>query len=188
VGISGDRVIAGAATNGPGAFGAAYLFQRNGNSWPQMAKLIANDGTNGHFFGWSVDIDGDRAVVGAPGDGHAGQNAGSVYEFEPVGGRWVQRCKLTAFDAAANKSFGWAVAIEGTTVVAGSIGDDVNGSRSGAAFDFVLGTTQCLQSQHRLVGSDTRQEGSLGTSVAVSGSAIVAGATGAGAAYIFPAG
>jgi hypothetical protein len=67
----------------------------------------------------------------------------------------------------------------------GARGDDARGQAAGAAFDFDLGTTDCIESQHRLIGSDTVARDTLGISVAVSSGTIVAGATGDGSAYVF---
>ena len=48
--------------------GSAYVFVRAGGVWTEQAKLTASDGAGGDWFGWSVAVAGDTAVVGAPGD------------------------------------------------------------------------------------------------------------------------
>jgi hypothetical protein len=185
VAVSGDRAVVGAPSSGGSARGAAYVFERSGAAWTQVARLTPADAANAHFFGWSVDVTADRIVVGAPGDAHAGQGAGAAYVFEGSGATWTQRCKLTALDADADHSFGWSVAVEGATVIVGARGDDAKGLAAGAAFDFELGATDCIESQHRLIGSDTVARDTLGIAVAVSSGTIVVGATGDGSAYVF---
>ena len=45
--------------------GSAYVFQRNGDSWTQQAKLLPLDGAEDDEFGISVSIDGDTALIGS---------------------------------------------------------------------------------------------------------------------------
>ncbi|MDP7239216.1 MAG: FG-GAP repeat protein, partial [Candidatus Latescibacteria bacterium] len=48
--------------------GSAYIFVRSGTNWAQQTKLTASDGGVGDYFGISVSIDGDYAIVGANGN------------------------------------------------------------------------------------------------------------------------
>ena len=66
VAISGDTVVIGAENKNNGQ-GAAYVFVRNGTVWNQQQKLTASNGAFTDFFGWSVAVDGDTALVGATG-------------------------------------------------------------------------------------------------------------------------
>ena len=75
VSISGDRAIVGADredTGGDNA-GAAYVFERDaGGTWNEVQKLQASDIEAEDFFGESVSISGDRALVGAWGEDTGG--------------------------------------------------------------------------------------------------------------------
>jgi hypothetical protein len=54
----------------------------------ELAKLLASDGAAEDFFGSSVAVSGDTAVVGAVGDG----DNGSAYVFvRGSGGAWTQQ-------------------------------------------------------------------------------------------------
>ena len=66
INVDGDFMIVGAPARDGAAVngGAAFIYQRNGSSWTQVATLTANDATNNDFFGTAVAISGDRAVVG----------------------------------------------------------------------------------------------------------------------------
>lgn len=78
VSISGDDAIVGAPGGGDTAnAGAAYVFRRIGDAWTEVDALTADDGVQDDFFGVSVAINGDVAIVGAPTDGAPG----SVYLF-----------------------------------------------------------------------------------------------------------
>lgn len=144
VAIDGDTVLVGANRDddaGSGS-GSAYVFGRDAggaDNWGQVAKITASDAAGGDQFGLAVDISVDTVVVGSNLDDHVAADAGSAYVFERGAGgedNWGEVKKLTAFDAAALARFGWDVAIDGDTVIAGAFGDTELGSSSGAAYVF----------------------------------------------------
>ncbi len=59
--IDGERLLIGARTID--GFGAAYVFHRVGTTWSEEAKLVPPDPANGDTFEFSVDLNGDVAVV-----------------------------------------------------------------------------------------------------------------------------
>jgi len=95
----------------------------------ELDRLIAGDPANSDAFGWSVDVDGDRAVIGTPKDDAdgIGSNTGAAYVFlrNTQTGEWVQEEKLVMQGAAAGDEFGTSVAISGDTIVVGAPLDDV---------------------------------------------------------------
>jgi|GEM_PF-2041491 len=123
---------------GPGA-GAAYLYLRS--TGMQVDKLTASDGRGLDLFGGVVDIDFDRAVVGAS---DKASSTGAVYVFEIVGFDAVERFKLVASDAAAVDRFGSSISIDGGGVTGGEVGyaligaplNDDAGASSGSAYLF----------------------------------------------------
>jgi len=62
--------------------GSAYIFKRNGTTWSEEAKLTASDGEKLEFFGKSVSIDGEYAIIGASSDDENGEDSGSAYVFK----------------------------------------------------------------------------------------------------------
>jgi LPXTG-site transpeptidase (sortase) family protein len=154
--------------------------------WAQQAKLTASDITDGDEFGWAVAMDGDTVVVGAHKFGQAGtpdpSSMGAAYVFiEPVGG-WAAtstfNAKLTASDGLIFDEFGTSVAIDGDTIVVGTIGDD---NDAGSAYVFVRpggGWAGTLTETAKLTASGTyrHDDDKFGTSVAISGDTIVVGA------------
>lgn len=122
--------------NSAQAAGAAYVFVRNGSSWSQQAYLKASNTEEDELFGYSVAIDGDRAVVGAWKedsnasviDGWQGSNsadlAGAAYLFERNGMTWTQRSYLKASNTEAVDAFGRSVDMSGETIVSGAPGED----------------------------------------------------------------
>jgi hypothetical protein len=137
VAIFGDFAVVGTVDDcDRGVAGSAYIFQRSGGSWTQMAKLTASDGSADDFFGESVAISGDYVIVGAAGDDDKGEQSGSAYIFHRNGSSWTQTAKLTARDGAAHDFFGESVAISGDYVIVGAAGDDDKGEQSGSAYVF----------------------------------------------------
>ena len=128
VAISGDTLIGGA----PFALGqgAAFVFIRIGREWVLRQELSARDGAAGDQLGWSVALDGNTAVVGAP-SRNAGQ--GAAYVFGCAGAAWASQQELTARDGEPGDSFGTAVAVGGETILVGAPGKDV---LTGAAYVF----------------------------------------------------
>ena len=143
VSLSGSTALVGAfLNNGKGIqSGSAYIFERQSDdSWLQVPKLIASDATAGDFFGRSVSLSGNRALIGAHNDDDNGNNSGSAYIFERQSdGSWSQVVKLTASDAAANDFFGRSVSLSGSTALIGANRDDDNANDSGSAYVYDKG-------------------------------------------------
>ena len=138
VAVSGDTAVIGARyedTGGSNA-GAAYVFTRSGGSWTQQAKLLASDAQSSDYFGVSVAVSGDTAVIGAYGEATGGSYAGAVYVFTRSGGAWTQQAKLLASDAQSSDQFGVSVAVSGDTAVIGARYEDTGGSDAGAVYVF----------------------------------------------------
>ncbi len=193
VSISGGTAIVGAYQDddkGPSS-GSAYVFERIGTTWTQQAKLTASDGAAGDFFGISVSISGDTAVVGAYLDDDKGTFSGSVYVFERSGSTWTQQAKLTASDGAPNDLFGISVSISGDTAIVGANQDNDKGTTSGSAYVFErIGGTWTQQA--KLTATDGAAFDEFGRTVSISGDAAIVGAfrdddkgTNSGSAYMF---
>jgi hypothetical protein len=142
VGISGDYIIAGTYHQaiGGGPVHSAYIFSRSGSNWTELAKLTATDGIAGDYFGFSVGINGDYAVVGAYNKKNnlvTGQ--GSAYIFYK-GNAWTTgqqpQAKLLAPDGASGDYFGYSVSISGSFVIVGAPSDDAEYINQGAAYIF----------------------------------------------------
>jgi hypothetical protein len=193
VSISGDYTIVGAyADDDSGsASGSAYIFKRDGTSWSEQAKLSAADGAASDFFGRSVSISGDYAIVGAYGDDDNGDSSGSAYIFKRDGTSWSEQAKLTAADAGASDWFGQSVSVSGDYAVVGAYGDDDNGVISGSAYIFERNGTSWSE-QVKWLAADGAADDRFGWSVSISGDYAVVGAYGdddngpsSGSAYVF---
>jgi hypothetical protein len=196
--LSGDTAVVGAFFADIGGNlnqGAAYVFYRDRggpDAWGQVAKLTAADGAPNEFFGFSVSVSGDTAIVGAY---RASVAQGAAYVFyRNQGGTdaWGQVAKLTATDGAADDYFGWSVSVSGDTALVGAEGDSFN---QGAAYVFYRdqGDANAWGQVAKLTAADGAAEDEFGSSAAVSGDTAVVGAWLAdvggnedqGAAYVF---
>jgi hypothetical protein len=189
VSISGDTALVG-ANGDSGSKGAVYVYTRSGTSWTKEANLTASDGATADYFGWSVALENDTAVVGAIGDSGEGEYTGSAYIFTRSGSTWAQVAKLTTDDSAAYDQEGYAVAISGDTVL---IGANYN-EQEGAAYIFVkpgTGWTDMNQTA-KLTAADGTDYDDFGCSVSLSGDTALIGADEKGnyngSAYIFDKG
>jgi hypothetical protein len=190
VGISGDYAIVGAyADDDAGSLsGSAYVFNRSGTAWSEQAKLTASDAALGDFFGRSVDISGDDAIVGAERNGDAGNYSGSAYVFNRSGTAWSEQAKLTASDAAAWDYFGSSVGISGDYAIVGAYGDDFY---TGSAYVFDR-SGSAWSEQAKLTASDAVVDDRFGESVGIWGERAIVGAHsnddlghGSGSAYVY---
>jgi hypothetical protein len=136
VSVSNDTVVIGAGDDDHVAqdAGSAYVYIRAGGGWTQQAKLTASDARANDYFGVSVCVSGDTAMIGAWADDDAGSSSGSAYVFTRSDGTWSQEAKLTASDAAAGDLFGGSVFVSGHTAVVGAYGNDDAGIDSGSAY------------------------------------------------------
>lgn len=117
------RIVVGApdaTVNGNATQGAAYVFERRGSSWVEIAKLVALDGGAGESFGYSVAMAGERIFVGAPNAFANGQSLrGAVYVFEVVDSGWTQTEKVFSPEVLAGDQFGFSIAADGENLLVG---------------------------------------------------------------------
>ncbi len=152
VAVSGDTAVVGAnkedsnATGGDGDegnnaaldSGAAYVFVRNGTTWTQQAYLKASNTGPYDFFGLSVAVSGDTAVIGAyPEDSNAtgvngdasnndATDSGAAYVFVRNGTTWTQQAYLKASNTGVRDYYGFSVAVSGGTAMVGAYREDSN--------------------------------------------------------------
>jgi hypothetical protein len=138
VGVSGDALIAGAPLEGSVAFpdGIAFVFERAGNNWSLATTLTPFNGLD-DFFGWSVAIDGNFAVVGAPATSTSGL-LGKVGLFVRTASDWDRIATLSGANTTGVDEFGWSVDLDDGTLLTGSPHDlSAGGFQAGSANVFV---------------------------------------------------
>ncbi|MBO0949975.1 FG-GAP repeat protein [Fibrella forsythiae] len=181
--------------------GAMYLY--DGQNWLPLvtttsnlaspASRTASDGGGYDYFGSSVAISGDYAVVGAPTKSmESNVIVGAAYVFVRSGNGWNEQQKLMASDWAEYNRFGQSVAVSDNYIIVGASGKAINGITQGAVYVFTRSGSTWSQ-QQRLLASDGAGANEFGRSVSLSGDYLLVGAPGKnvgnnsaqGAAYVF---
>ncbi|HMV81641.1 MAG TPA: putative Ig domain-containing protein [Blastocatellia bacterium] len=193
VALSGETVIAGAAGDDIGVNanqGSAYIFS---TTFPNQFKVPAGNGAANDYFGSTVAVDGNTAIVGAPSESFMGSGPGAAYIFVRNGANWTQQQILTAPDGASGDGFGSSVAISSDTVLIGAGRDEIGANIvQGSAYVFTRSGT-VWSFQQKLTAGDGIAIQVFGSSVSLIGNLALIGAPGAegvtagyaGAAYIF---
>lgn len=133
--MQGNSLIIGAWGDDIGANsdqGSADIFIYNGSTWVLQGQITASDGLANDYFGFSVTINGNWAIVGAAWDDiSANANQGSVYIFKYNGTAWSYWQKITRpIFAAADYHFGYSVSMSADYCI---IGEPDYGSTKGGA-------------------------------------------------------
>jgi len=83
VALSGDRAVVGAPGNDDHGedSGAAYVFERDGETWIEQAKLTATDAQADAEFGNAVALSGGSALIAAFMDDNRAGRAGAAYVY-----------------------------------------------------------------------------------------------------------
>ncbi len=193
-GIDGDQGNDDAASSG-----AVYAFTRTAGVWSQEAYIKASNTGASDFFGFPLALSGDTLVVGADledsdatgVDGDQGNdnaaNSGAAYVFTRTAAVWGQQAYLKASNTGASDFFGGSLALSGDTLAVGALGessdatgidgDGGNDNAFGSGAVYVFTRTAGVWSQQAYVkASNTGAGDEFGTSLALSGDTLAAGA------------
>ena len=175
VAVQGDTAFVGANRDDEAGFraGAAYVFQRTGTTWTQVAKLMASDAAADDRFGQAVALDGDTAAIGSHFDDvNLGTTAGSAYVFRLVGGTWVEEARLVMSVPGVVDNFGYAVALSGDVALVGAPRDKDLGQDAGSATVFRRTGTSWVE-EDKLLASNGTSGDAFGDFVALDGDTAV---------------
>jgi hypothetical protein len=162
--------------------GSVYIYTLSGTNWTQTQILTAGT-PQGQLdqFGFAVALSSDRLVVGQPA---ARPQPRQVFVYTNSGTLWGLQQTLTRDVPIEGSVFGSAVDVSANTI---AVGDALDYSGSGALFEggvFVyteVAGTWVLQATLRANDPSTNLH--LGSSVAIDGDTILAGAS--DAVYVF---
>ncbi len=201
VSVDGDVALVGAYRadpDGMSSAGAAYVYERNAggtNAWGEVTKLTASDKAADNYFGVSVSVAGDLALIGAPWAVPDGLNStGAAYIYERNAGgtnAWGEVAKLTASDKAAADVFGGSVSVDGDIALVGAFLASPGGVyRAGAAYVYErnAGGTNTWGEVAKLTASDKWADDEFGCSVSVNGDVVLVGAFEEDPSYLYNAG
>jgi len=163
------------------------VFVRNGTVWTEQAKLQGGEADD--HFGFSVSLDGDTALIGAPEDGDPfTAEFGAVYVFVRSGTAWSQQAKLLASDGEGGDKFGYSVSLSGNRALIGAHEDDDMAYGAGSAYVFVRGGAAWSE-ETKLTAADGASSDYFGKAVSISGDTAMVGAlrddNETGSVYVF---
>ncbi len=162
-----------------GIVGAVYFVADCSMGIREIAKFTADNAAEDDFFGHSVSVHGNHAIVGAPRTSYGGTLPGSAFVFDVMTGEQIY--ELYAADAVNRNKFGCAVSIYEEIAIVGAYGDVDGGSAY--VFDVITG-----DQLFKLTADDATPLHGLGCSVSISGDTAIIGAPGdnhKGSAYLF---
>ena len=148
----------------------------NGNI-SEYNPVVDETGAASDYFGYSVSISGNYAIVGAYNDdvgANADQGSASIYQYN--GTNWVLMQKITDATGAANDFFGLCVSISGNYAIVGAYFDDVgaNVDQGSASIYQYNGTNWVLM--NKITDATGAAGDEFGVSVSISGSYAIVGA------------
>lgn len=178
VSLSGDTAAIGAVFDddlGQDS-GSAYTFVRADNgSWSQESKLVPPNGQANDWFGSAIAISKDTLIVGAPNASENGIATGTVHVYFHNGSEWTHQATLAPKSGAADDQFGYALALDGDTILIGAPGDDEVAMDAGAAYLFKRAGSSWNE-ETKLVPTPGGASGFFGASVAISQTTALVGA------------
>ena len=151
--------------------GAVYVFSYVGEhqSWEQRARLMASDAVPGDQFGFSIALDGDQVLIGAPG---RKESTGSVYVLiARADGSFIEENSILAEDAGPGDQFGLTLDVDKNQAVVGAPGQSES---KGAAYAFAHEETGWSQIA-KLVTDSLTNRSRMGSSVLIHQGSIYVG-------------
>ena len=142
VAIDGDTALVGARihTHNAPVEGAAYVFRHiGGGFWVEEQELLASDPCPDQlddWFGYSVALSGDAAVVGSPFHCENGDSSGAAYLFRFDGVNWIEEQEFLPAEIDSYDRFGQQVAISGDIAMIGAAKAVGTVYNAGAVYSF----------------------------------------------------
>jgi hypothetical protein len=152
-----------------GMAGSVYVFRFDGTSWVQEAKLYSNHKYGAKWLGYSVAVQGDTLVAGAPlDDGYNGE----AVVFRRAGGTWTQEAELIP-DAALHA--GSALAIQDDVLVIGAGIDETGYQDIDAGAAYIYRRSGSVWTQETTLNGD-KPNGVFGSAVSLDHDVMIVGA------------
>jgi hypothetical protein len=149
----------------------------------------------GDYFGESVAVSGNYAIVGAKWVSDTADQSGKAYIFDVTTGALLHTLdNPNPYGTSSQDSFGYKVCMSGNYAVVGAINEDDVGANSGIAYIYNVTTGALLHTLYDPNPYGTSTNDAFGESIDMSETHVIVGApyeesdsgsTGSGRAYIF---
>jgi hypothetical protein len=168
VSLSGNvAFVATEQDNNSYGSGAAYVYRFDGQRWQQEARLVSDSGQSYDYFGDSVSVSGNVALIGASADSEMDENSGAAYIYRFNGRSWQQEAKLLPSDGGWLHFFGDEVSLSGNLAMV------TKGFRE--VVYLFRWNGKSWQQEARLEPSDGVEEDHFGSSISVHGNLALVG-------------
>ena len=175
VSIDENRALIGASAEnvcGPNS-GAAYIYERDAedDSWKPVTRLVPSTCVEGDFFGRSLSIHGNRAVVAASSTlpNRNASNSAYIFERNKETGDWKEVAKIKQYQEVEEGSFAASVSLDGDRLLVTTSGDPIRQEYNGAAYIYERASDGRWVKQARLVGNGVLADGVFGGAGALGG-------------------
>lgn len=166
--------------------GSAYVYTRDVQGvWNFESKLLASNGAANDQFGFDVQIDFGRILIGANERINTNGTVGTAYLFErDDSGAWSETAQFVAPDGEDVDNLGNCVAIQNDKVVLGDIYCDEAAYNGGAAYVWNLADGQ-WQFSERLIGPGVGYDHLFTWHLRFKGDDLIISAPGAGNGVVY---
>ncbi|ETR69327.1 MAG: hypothetical protein OMM_04000 [Candidatus Magnetoglobus multicellularis str. Araruama] len=154
--------------------GKAYIFSRDGNNWLQQHSLSKYTQYDNDYFGRSVSISDNYAVVGSKYGGY-----GNTYFYKLKDNRWTSNGSK---NNSNYRDFGYSVSIFDDILIIGVLKNNL--STSGGVYKYFY-NGDSWQYDSGVMASDASSGDNFGYDVSVSNNFFIVGSN-KGSAYIYP--
>ena len=195
--LDGDTLLVGSSHDdvAGGNAGAVFVYENDvSGNWNYQVTILPPPSST-QFFGISVSLEGDTALVGASWDIDIGVRAGAAFIYErDVSGIWSLQDKLHASDGMADDNFGQKVSLRNATAIISSPWNDEIGTNAGGVYVFEKDNAGTWSQITKVLASNGIQSDFFGSSIAFDGEILVVGApghdsiingNGSGGAYVY---
>ncbi|MCX7553277.1 hypothetical protein OS175_05260 [Marinicella sp. S1101] len=169
------------------SFGVAskvFVYQFDGDSWSLSQTLEDEHGEPSSAFSYSMALNNERAVIGAPVNGSQADSKAVIYNI--LDNNLVFDEVIASPTAEANTPFPTTITLAADEIFLGAWSDNVAGSFSGSVYVYTKTNEQWNQTQRLLpTGPGARSGDYFGRSLSYLNGELVVGASGDGDGVVY---
>ncbi|TWU02299.1 PKD domain-containing protein [Stieleria varia] len=173
VALDGSNLVIGAAYDDTGALGTGRVHVYHATSSSATFQTSINNPSPNSYdrFGWSVAVDGNTVVIGAPADDFGARDSGAAYVFDISGGTATLVSTIVNPTPELEDRFGERVTVSGNKVAISA--PSSNGQALGSDPGFVY--VYDLSSGDAVLQATIQGDDEFGVGLALDGNTLVAG-------------
>lgn len=157
--------------------GAVHIFKLNGTEIKFFQTVSAPTPEPDSQFGYSLDVDNNYLVVGAPLDDQISANAGEVYIYRFERNKFRHLHSLAPSGLISGENFGSSVSIRDGYLAVGAPANNTGSTDAGVVFVYRFERNE-FRHLKTISSPDAESNGKFGNSVSLEGGYLGIGATG----------